>query len=85
MVFVSVSQDDPPHIRELDAVTGKLLSQSIRRLTGFGANIDQSERLFSDQIDVDVTDIERRRYREGDYLHSAMPIGYEGKGAGTNL
>lgn len=69
MIFVGMGQNDPMDIREFYAAVCKFGPQRIRCLTRLWPNVDQRQRVFLYQIDVDVTDIEGRRYGDRNNVH----------------
>lgn len=58
MILVSVGEDDPPNIRNADAVLAKLAPQRIRSVFRFWSDVDERQRIFLYQIDVHVADVE---------------------------
>jgi len=65
MILMRVSQDDSANIRKFNAVCRQLFTQNIRGLGRFRPDIDQRDRIFLYQINIDIADIERRGIASG--------------------
>ena len=61
MVFVRVRQDDAPDVAEFDAAAPQFFTQRFGGLPGFRSDVDERQRLFPDEININVADIKRRR------------------------
>ena len=54
---------------ELNAVLGQFFAKRLGGLVRFGPDVDQRQRIFLDQINIDVAHIKRRRNGERNDLH----------------
>lgn len=60
VVFMSMCEDDSADIRKADAIFTKFCSERGRSLGSFWPDVDQRNRIFANQIDIDVTDVKGR-------------------------
>ena len=60
MIFVCVSEYDAPEIGNEKTRVAQTRAQRFDRLFRLRTRVDDRQRIFSDQIDVDRADIERR-------------------------
>ena len=63
VILMRVRQDNSFYVLETQSMARKSLSKSVFSLRRFWANVDQRDRIFSDQIDIYVTDIKWCWYR----------------------
>src|SRR4051812_19382041 len=78
MIFVCMRQNDAANIRDLHSVIGEFSTQRIRGIRRLWSDVDKRDRILLDQIDVDVADVERSWYGEGNYLHCGLRISDRG-------
>jgi hypothetical protein len=69
MVFMRVREHDAAKIGNGEARLSQAGSQSLDCLLGLRPRIDDRDRIFRDEINVDRADIERGGQRDGDDLH----------------
>jgi hypothetical protein len=69
VIFVSVRENDPPYIGDLNTRTAQLLPENRGGLRCFGADIDQRYRIFLDQVNVDIADVKRCWNRKRNNFH----------------
>src|SRR6185369_8283319 len=69
MIFMCVSENDASQIGNEIAGATQPSAQRLNRLFGLRTRIDDRQRIFSDQVDVDRADIKRRWYRDRDDAH----------------
>ena len=61
MIFVCVSENDTAEIGNAKACVAQTRTQRLDRFFRLWSGINNRQRIFSDQIDVYRTDVERRR------------------------
>ena len=74
VILVCVSEDDASDIRDANSVLAQFTPQCVRRDRSLRTYIDQRQRIFLDQVDIDVANIKRRGNREGDNFHCGFRI-----------
>src|ERR1041385_4231929 len=63
VIFVCVSENDAAKVRDEKTGFTQTRAQCFDCFFGFGSGVDDRQRIFGDQVDVDRTNIERRRQR----------------------
>lgn len=69
MILVSVRKNYPPYIRKQYPVLPEPRPQCRRSRSGLWTNVDQRHRIFLDQIDIHIADVEGSWNGYGDDLH----------------
>ncbi len=69
MIFMRVGEHDAANVGDAQARLAQPFMQGVVRFFGFGTGVDERERIFRDQIDVDRANVEWRRQRDGDDAH----------------
>src|SRR4051812_39845523 len=72
VVLVSVREHDAADIGELYPVSSETVAERLCSLVRFRSDVYQCQRILANQVDVDVTDIKRRRDRDWDDLHLSV-------------
>lgn len=71
MIFMRVRKDDPANIGDANTSFSQAFMQGVIRFFGFRAGVDERNRIFRDQVDVNRADVEGRGKRDGNDAHVA--------------
>src|SRR5215213_199686 len=72
MIFVCVSENDATQIGDEIAAVTQTRAQRVDCFLSLWTRVDDCQRIFGDQVDVDWTDIERCRQRYGNDAQSVL-------------